>query len=78
MARGKNTNGEGSKARLRKDGHYETRAVLDTPTGRKRVSFYGRTAKEANGQKIEAMANQNRGILFSDPKGLKVAEYLGR
>jgi integrase len=78
MARGKNTNGEGSKARLRKDGRYETRAVLDTLTGRKRVSFYGKTAQEANGQKIEALANQNRGILFSDPKGLKVAEYLGR
>jgi integrase len=76
MARGKNANGEGSKARLRKDGRYEARAILDTPTGRKRVSFYGKTAKEANNQKIEALANQNKGILFSDPKGLKVAEYL--
>ncbi len=78
MARGKNTNGEGSKARLRKDGRYETRAVLDTPTGRRRMSFYGATAKEANDQKIEALANQNKGILFSDPKGLTVADYLER
>ncbi len=72
----KRANGEGSEARLRKDGRYETRATLDTPTGRRRVSFYGATAREANEQKIEAIANQNKGILFSDPRGLKVAEYL--
>lgn len=76
MTRGKNANGEGSKARRRKDGRYETRAVLDTATGRRRVSFYGATAKEANERKIEALANQNKGIVFSDPKGLKVAQYL--
>jgi integrase len=76
MARGKNANGEGSKARRRKDGRYETRTVLDTATGRRRVSFYGAIAKEANERKIEALANQNKGIMFSDPKGLKVAEYL--
>ena len=76
MTRGKNANGEGSKARRRKDGRYETRAVLDTATGRQRVSFYGATAKEANERKIEALANQNKGIVFSDPRGLKVAQYL--
>ncbi len=74
--RKKRANGEGSKARLRKDGRYEARAVLDTTTGRRRVSFYGKTAKEANDQKIEAIANQNKGVLFTDPKGLKVGEYL--
>jgi integrase len=79
MARGKkNANGEGSTTRRRKDGRYEARAVLNTPTGRRRVSFYGKTAKEANDQKIEGLANQNRGILFSDPKGLTAAEYLER
>jgi integrase len=76
--RKKNVNGEGSKARRRKDGRYETRAVLDTPVGRKRVSFYGATATEANAKKIEALANQNRGVLFSDPKDLTIAEYLTR
>jgi hypothetical protein len=77
VARGKkNVNGEGSKARQRKDGRYETRAVLDAPTGRRRVSFYGATVKEANDKKIAALADQNRGIIFLDPKGLKVAEYL--
>ena len=42
MARGKkNVNGEGSKARQRKDGRYETRAVLDTLTGRARIGEEG-------------------------------------
>src|ERR687890_2477578 len=76
MTRGKNANGEGSKARRRKDGRYETRAVLDTATGRRGVSFYGATAKEANEKKIAALADHNRGVMFADPKGLKVAEYL--
>jgi integrase len=79
VARGKkNANGEGSKARRRKDGRYEARVVLNTPTGRQRVSFYGATAKEANDQKIAALADQNRGVMFADPKGLTVAEYLTR
>src|SRR5918994_2213115 len=79
VARGKkNVNGEGSKVRQRKDGRYETRAVLDTPTGRRRVSFYGATAREANEKKIAALADQNRGVMFLDPKGLTVAEYLTR
>jgi integrase len=72
----KRANGEGSKARKRKDGRYETRAVLDTTTGPRRVSFYGATAKEANAKRTAALADQNRGVLFSDPKGLKVGEYL--
>ena len=76
MPRRKNANGEGSKARRRKDGRYETRAVLDTPTGRRRVSFYGETAEEANNKRFQALADQARGILFSDPGRLTVGEYL--
>ena len=72
----KRSNGEGSKARKRKDGRYETRAVLDTPTGRRRVSFYGATAKVANAKRTAALADQDRGVLFSDPKGIRVGEYL--
>ena len=79
VARGKkNANGEGSKARRRKDGRYASPVVLHTPTGRQRVSFYGATAKEANDQKIATLADQNRGVMFADPKGLTVAEYLTR
>jgi hypothetical protein len=72
----KRGNGEGPKARKRKDGRYATRAVLETPTGRRRVSFYGATAKEANTKRTAALADQDRGVLFSDPKGVRVGEYL--
>jgi hypothetical protein len=40
------------------------------------VSFYGATAKEANAKRTAALADQDRGVLFSDPKSLKVGEYL--
>ena len=72
----KNPNRSGTDARRRKDGRYETRATLDTPTGRKRVSFYGATAEEANNKKFQALADQACGVLFSDPGRLMVREYL--
>jgi hypothetical protein len=72
----KNPNRSGTDARRRKDGRYETRATLDTPTGRRRVSFYGATAEEANNKKFQALADQARGVLFSDPGWLMVREYL--
>jgi hypothetical protein len=31
------------------------------------VSFYGATAEEANNAKFKALADQARGVLFSDP-----------
>ncbi len=74
----KNPNGAGTDARKRKDGRYETRATLDTPTGRRQVSFYGRVSKEANDAKFAALADQSKGALFSDPQRLTVSEYLER
>ena len=74
----KNPNGAGTDARKRADGRYETRATLDTPTGRRQVSFYGRTAKEANDAKFAALADHSKGVLFSDPQRLTVSEYLER
>ena len=68
----------GTDARKRKDGRYETRATLDTPTGRRRVSFYGATAEEANNGKFQALADQARGVLFSDSHRLTVFEFLER
>ena len=53
----KNPNGAGTDAYKRKDGRYETRATLDTPTGRRRITFYGATAKEANDKKFAALAD---------------------
>lgn len=74
----KNPNGAGTDAYKRKDGRYETRATLDTPTGRRRITFYGATAKEANDKKFAALADQAKGALLTDPGRLTVAEYLQR
>jgi integrase len=75
-AKRKNPNRAGTDARKRKDGRYETRATLNTPTGRRRVSFYGETAEAANNKKFQALADEARGVLFTDPGRLKVGEYL--
>jgi hypothetical protein len=74
----KNPNGAGTDARKRADGRYETRATLDTPTGRRQVSFYGRTAQDANDAKFTALADQSKGALFFDPQRLTVSEFLER
>jgi alkylhydroperoxidase family enzyme len=42
----KRANGEGSKPRKKPNGRYEARHH-EHPAGRRRVSFYGATAKEA-------------------------------
>jgi site-specific recombinase XerC len=44
--------------------------------GRRRMSFYGDTVEEANNKKFQALADQAKGILFSDPGRLTVGEYL--
>jgi integrase len=75
-AKRKNPNRAGTDARKRKDGRYETRATLNTPMGRRRVSFDGDTVEEANNKKFQALADQAKGILFSDPGRLTVGEYL--
>ena len=77
-AKRKNPNRAGTDARKRKDGRYEIHATLDTPTGRKRVSFYGDTAEEANNKNFQALADQARGVLFTDPGRLTVGEYTYR
>jgi Phage integrase, N-terminal SAM-like domain len=71
----KNRNGAGSPAWLHKSGRYEARAALNT-TGRRRVSFYGATAKEAEDQRLQVLADQAKGIIYSDPGKLSVADYL--
>jgi hypothetical protein len=72
----KNRNGAGSPARLHKSGRYEARVTLNTMTGRRRVSFYGATAKGADDQKLQALADEAKGIIYSDPGKLTVADYL--
>ena len=40
------------------------------------MSFYGETAEEANNKRFQALADQAKGMLFSDPGRLTVGEYL--
>jgi len=40
------------------------------------VSFYGDTAAEANNKKFQALADQAKGVLFTDPGRLTVGDYL--
>jgi len=40
------------------------------------VSFYGATAEEANNAKFQALADQARGVVFSDPGKLTIGVYL--
>jgi len=75
-AKRKNPNRAGTDARKRKDGRYETRATLNTLAGRRRVSFYGATAEEANNKKFQALADQAKGIRFSDPGRLTVGAFI--
>jgi len=75
-AKRKNPNRAGTDARKRKDGRYETRATLNTPTGRRRVSLYGDTAEEANNKRFQALADQAKGILFADSGRLTVGAYI--
>src|SRR5215212_7990984 len=75
-AKRKNPNRAGTDARNRKDGRYETRATQNTPTSCRRVSFYGASTKEANNKKVQALAEQAKGILFSDLGRMTVGEYL--
>ncbi len=54
----------------------EPRHVGHPHAGRRRVGFYGATAEEANNKLFQALADQAKGVLFSDPGRLTVGEYL--
>lgn len=79
----KRANGEGSKPRKKANGRYEARATVETPAGRKRVSFYG--ADREGGRREEDRGRrgpQPRGALLRPrpPHGRRVPEEvaLGR
>ena len=64
----KNPNRAGTDASKRKESRYETRATLNTPTGRRRVSFYGATAEEANNKSSKPSPTRPRGS-YSPTRG---------
>ena len=73
---GKRGNGEGGISR-RKDGLYMARYTIQTPTGSKRKTLYGKTRREVDEKLTKAKADRDGGLVF-DADNLKLGEYLGR
>src|SRR5215218_7116621 len=76
LGMGKRGNGEGSTSR-RKDGLYMARYTIQTATGPKRKTLYGKTRKEAAEKLAEALANRDKGLTF-EVGALTVGAYLDR
>ncbi|MDQ4000206.1 MAG: site-specific integrase [Actinomycetota bacterium] len=73
----KNGNGEGGITRHKKSGLYMARYTIETPTGKKRKTVYGKTRDEAHGKLIDALSNRNQGLIF-DADNMNIGQYLGR
>src|SRR5918996_1442511 len=73
---GKRGKGEGSSTR-RKDGLYMARYTVQTATGSKRKTLYGKTRREADEKLTKAKADRDGGLVF-DADNLKLGEYLAR
>jgi integrase len=73
----KRGNGEGGITRHKKSGLFMARYTVETPTGKKRKTVYGKTREEAHEKLIEALSNRNKGLVF-DADNMKVSEYLQR
>jgi integrase len=72
----KRGNNEGTIGR-RKDGRWEARLTLPTPTGPKRKVLYGKTRAEVSAKLTRAMADRDGGLVFDDQK-MTVGAYLDR
>src|SRR5215212_2846659 len=73
----KRGNGEGSITRHKKSGLYMARYTVETPTGPKRKTLYGRTRKEVDEKLTKAKARRDDGIVF-DADNLTLGNYLDR
>jgi integrase len=73
----KNGNGEGGITRHKKSGLYMARYTVQTATGPKRKTIYGKEREEVAEKLIEALSNRNKGLVF-EADNLKLDEYLGR
>ena len=73
---GKRGNGEGSISR-RKDGLYMARYTVQTATGSKRMTLYGKTRREVDEKLTKARADRDGGLVF-DADNMKLGEYLER
>jgi hypothetical protein len=53
------------------------RYTVQTPTGPKRKTLYGKTRREVDEKLTKAKANRDAGLVF-DADTMKLGEYLGR
>ena len=74
---GKRGNGEGGITRHKKSGLYMARYTVETPTGKKRKTVYGKTREEAHEKLIEALSNRNKGLIF-EGEDQTLSAYLDR
>jgi integrase len=77
MAKKKRGNGEGSIGFHKKRGLYMARYTVQTATGSKRKTVYGKTRAEAAQKLTKAMAERDKGLIF-DVENQTVGEYLQR
>jgi integrase len=73
----KNGNGEGGITRHKKSGLYMARYTVQTPTGPKRKTLYGKEREEVAEKLIEALSNRNKGFVF-EGEDQTLSAYLDR
>ena len=73
----KNVNGEGGITRHKTSGLYMARYTLQTPTGSKRKTIYGKTRREVDEKLTKAKADRDGGLVF-DADNLTLGNYLDR
>src|SRR5918997_5108401 len=74
---GKRGNGEGGITRHKTSGLYMARYTIESPTGKKRKTVYGKTREEAHAKLIEALSNRNKGLVF-EGENQTLSQYLDR
>jgi integrase len=73
----KRANGEGGITRHKASGLYMARYTVQTPTGPKRKTIYGKEREEVADKLIEALSNRNKGLVF-EGDDQTLSEYLDR
>jgi integrase len=73
----KRGNNEGSITCHKKSGLYMARYWVETPTGPKRKTLYGKTRAEVANKLADALSDRNKGLVFDD-ENMTVGEYLDR
>jgi integrase len=71
----KGGNGEGGITRHKKSGLYMARYTVQTPTGPKRKTLYGKNREDVAEKLVDALSNRNQGLVF-DAGSQTVGEYM--